>query len=181
MSASKNPDSITAATGEFHSRVPPAEPLQQGGHKPGVLASDRDAVPEFHARTLPAGDAPADATYQPDPELNNQRLYQDASSTLTGADSADVHQGLGHPGSGMTSQEAHHAGTKGGRSGLAGVGASVGNKGEVVSGRDPEFAEQRALDEDVPSGQRGNVGGPAAEERFPEGSDTVAAEAPRGR
>ncbi|KAF2497156.1 hypothetical protein BU16DRAFT_617173 [Lophium mytilinum] len=168
MSASKNPDSITNATGEFHSRVPPTEPLEHGGHKPGVVASARDAAPEFHATTLPAGSAPADATFQPNPELNNQGMYQDASSTLTGADSAEVHQGLGHPGQGMTSQEAHHAGTHRGRSGLVGVGASVGDKGE-------------ALGEDVGSGQRGDVGGPAAEERFPEGQETVAAEAPRER
>ncbi|OCK82029.1 hypothetical protein K432DRAFT_325079 [Lepidopterella palustris CBS 459.81] len=184
MSASRNPDSVTNQPGEFHSRVPPAEPLEKRGHKPGVLAFENDHVLEFSAKTLPAGSAPASATYQPNPDLNNQRMYQSASSTLQGANSADVHTGLGHPGQGQTSQELRHDGSKGGAKqthGLAGVGATVGNKGEVVKGRDPEFAGQRALDEDVPSGKRGNLGGPAAQERVPEGAETVAAEAPSGR
>ncbi len=33
-----------------------------------------------------------------------------AGDTLTGATSADVHRGLGHPGSGMSSAEMHHDG-----------------------------------------------------------------------
>jgi len=176
MSAAKNPDSVTNQ-GEFHSRVAPSEPLEKGGHKPGVLASPADHAPEFSAQTLPAGTAPASSTYTPNPDLNNQGMYQSASSTLTGADSASVHTGLGHPGSGMTSQELHDGSRgKGQGRGLVGTGAKVGNKGEVVDGRDPYFADQRALEKDVPTGQRGNVGGPPAEERVPEDADTVARE-----
>ncbi|THH04346.1 hypothetical protein EW145_g5579 [Phellinidium pouzarii] len=36
-----------------------------------------------------------------------------ASDTLTGATSADVHDGYGHPGQGQTSAELHHDGQKG--------------------------------------------------------------------
>jgi len=134
MSAAKNPDSVTNQ-GEFHSRVAPSEPLEKGGHKPGVLASPNDHAPEFSAQTLPAGTAPASSTYTPNPDLNNQGMYQSASSTLTGADSASVHTGLGHPGSGMTSQELHDGSRgKGQGRGLVGTGARVRNKGEVVMG-----------------------------------------------
>lgn len=59
-----------------------------------------------------------------------------AADTLGGATSADVHQGLGHPGQGQTSTEVRHDGkhtaTKE-RSGLEGAGASGGSglHGEV--------------------------------------------------
>lgn len=96
-----------------------------------------------------------------------------------------MHTGLGHPGQGQTSTEIRHDGSHGRKKeghGLAGVGASgVGNDSKVVDGRDPEFANQRALDkeEGALAGQRGTVGGPAAEERLPETAETVAREAPR--
>lgn len=45
-----------------------------------------------------------------------------------------------------------------------------------VTGRDPMFAHQRNLEEDVPAGQRGNNGGPAAQERVPEDPTTIASE-----
>ena len=47
---------------------------------------------------------------------------------------------------------------------------------DKVTGRDPHFAGQRNLEEKVPAGQRGNVGGPAAQERIPETAERVAAE-----
>ncbi|KAK7179031.1 hypothetical protein PSPO01_14925 [Paraphaeosphaeria sporulosa] len=42
--------------------------------------------------------APALSTFTPNPVLNNQKMYRDASSTLGGATSPDVRTGLGHPG-----------------------------------------------------------------------------------
>jgi hypothetical protein len=133
---------------------------------------------------LPAGTAPSDATYQPNPDINNQKMYQSASSTLQGADSADVHTGLGHPGQGQTSSELRHDGQNSGKkqsTGLAGLSSGVGQGGGVVTGHDPQFAGQRNLEEDVPAGERGNTGGPAAQERLPEGAETVAAENKLGR
>lgn len=142
-------------------------------HKPGVLASEKDRAPEFSAEILPAGTAPADSTYQPDPDLNNQKMYQKASETISGATSADVHTGYGHPGQGQTSSELRH--DKSGGQGLTGL-TSTGTSNDKTAGRDPAFANQRNLEEDVPTGQRGTVGGPAAQEREPETADRVAAE-----
>ena len=143
-------------------------------HQPGKLVGN-DAVPTFQAETLPAGSAPASSTYQPNPDLNNQKMYQDASSTITGASSADVHTGLGHPGQGQTSSELRHADKQGGQ-GLTGLADSVG-QGNVKDLKDlPEHAHQRNLG-DVPAGQRGNTGGPAAQERVPESAESAASDA----
>ncbi|KAF2194897.1 hypothetical protein K469DRAFT_650895 [Zopfia rhizophila CBS 207.26] len=175
MSASRNSDSVANQGGEFHSRVPPSEPLEKSGHQPGVIASDKDRAPEFSAETLPAGTAPKSATYEPNPDLNNQKMYQVASSTLQGANSADVHTGLGHPGQGQTSVEVRHDGQHGRKKeglGLPGL-TEAGNKGDPVKGKDPQFAGQRNLEEDVPAGQRGTLGGQPAEERVPESADRV--------
>jgi len=144
-------------------------------HKPGVQASEKDRVPEFSAQTLPAGSAPASSTYNPNPDLNNQGMYQDASSTIRGATSADVHIGLGHPGQGQTSQELHGRGKKD-RTGLTGRVEHEMEGNDKTTGRDPMFANQRNLEEDVPAGQHGNIGGPAAQEREPETATTVARE-----
>ncbi|CAI6336376.1 unnamed protein product [Periconia digitata] len=175
MSATKNPDSVANQPGQVGAKVHPSEPMMQGGHQPGQKVSPADHAPEFSAQTLPAGSAPASSTYKPNPDLNNQKMYQAASSTLTGADSKDVHTGLGHPGQGQTSQELHdkrkvpetaHVGQK-----------STSVQNDKVTGRDPHFADQRNLD-DVPTGQRGNVGGPPAQDRVPESAETVASENP---
>ncbi|KAF2120244.1 hypothetical protein BDV96DRAFT_642089 [Lophiotrema nucula] len=177
MSASKNADAVSNQ-GEFHASAPGSEPLTQKGHKPGVLASESDRAPEFSAQTLPAGSAPADKTFQPSPDLNNQKMYQDASSTLTGADSADVHTGLGHPGQGQTSSELRHDGqhtSKHQGLGQVGLQSGVMERG-TVDARQPENAGQRRLDSDVPSGQRGTVDKPGAEEAVPESAETVASE-----
>jgi len=100
-------------------------------HKPGVLVGN-DAVPEFHAETHAPGTAPADRTFTPNTksEIPGQAFNDamqnptSASDTMPGATSADVHRGLGHPGSGQTSQELHgthkHVGA-----GLEGVGANA--------------------------------------------------------
>jgi hypothetical protein len=102
-------------------------------------------------------------------------MYQDASSTLTGASSADVHTGLGHPGQGQTSNELRHPDKKGG-SGLAGLADSVGQGNVKDLKDDPTHAHQRNLG-DVPTGQRGNTGGPSAQDRVPEGAQSAAVNA----
>merc|ERR1711988_1134849 len=71
-----------------------------------------DAAPEFSAETYPPGTAPSDRTFKPNPvdETSTENsAAPKASDTLGGATSAEVHQGLGHPGSGQTSQELHGA------------------------------------------------------------------------
>ncbi|KAF2736329.1 hypothetical protein EJ04DRAFT_169730 [Polyplosphaeria fusca] len=110
MSASKNADSVANQGGQFSSRVAGTGPETTKGHQPGVLASESDRAPEFSAQTLPPGTAPKESTFQPNPDLKNQKIFQSASSTLQGADSADVHTGLGHPGHGQTSSELRHDG-----------------------------------------------------------------------
>ncbi|KAF2874148.1 hypothetical protein BDV95DRAFT_565518 [Massariosphaeria phaeospora] len=180
MSASKNTDAV--ASGEqFGSKVPGSEPLMQGGHQPGAQKSANDSAPEFSAETHAPGTAPKESTFTPNPDLNNQKMYQDASETLGGATSADVHTGMGHPGQGQTSTEVRHDGSHGRKKqglGLAGL-ASQGADNDKTTGRDPAFANQRNLEEDVPTGQRGTTGGPAAQERVPESADTAASEANR--
>jgi hypothetical protein len=147
-------------------------------HQPGKLVGN-DAAPEFSAQVLPAGSAPASNSFQPNPDLNNQKMYQDASSTITGATSGDVHTGLGHPGQGQTSNELHHPDKKGG-SGLAGLAGSV-EQGNVKDLKDdPTHAQQRNLG-DVPTGHRGNTGGLPAQDREPETAETVAADATKQR
>ena len=131
MSHFRNTDTMNSAQGEFHSRVKPSEPLTTKGHAPGVKVGN-DAVPEFHAETHPPGTAPKENTFQPNPvnEVPGQAQNPDAqattaaSETLPGATSASVHQGLGHPGSGQTSQELHGTHKKD-RAGLTGVGANL--------------------------------------------------------
>ncbi len=95
-----------------------------------------DAVPEFNVEAHPPGSAPASRTFQPQPteEVPGQAMNPNmqsgtkASDTLGGTTSDQVHQGFGHPGSGMTSQELHGGGHKKDRAGLEGIG---------VSGSDP--------------------------------------------
>ncbi|KAB2569237.1 uncharacterized protein LTHEOB_5268 [Lasiodiplodia theobromae] len=192
MSATINDDAVKAVSnqeGQIGSHVPPSEPLEKGGHKPGVLATKADKAPEFHAQTLPAGSAPASHTHIPNPTTSSlppdTTTTTSASDTLLGATSADVYTGLGHPGQGQTSTELRHDGSHGRAkqgTGLVGVGAdTVTNKGSAVDAHDPGYASQRALDKDVETGARGTVGGPPAEERLPEGAETVASEAPKDR
>ncbi|MCJ1352923.1 MAG: hypothetical protein MMC33_002907 [Icmadophila ericetorum] len=157
MSASRNADSITTAQGEVSSRVPRSKPMMTSGHKPGVQVGN-DAVPEFHAETLPAGTAPASNKFTPNPisetpgqALNDSTLrshgkesiYTSADSTLGGATSGDVHTGLGKPVQGQTASEKKGMGGNDGRGGLAGVGAESAHVGLA------------GVDERVESSQRG--------------------------
>ena len=143
-------------------------------HKPGVQASPADHVPEFSAKTAPPGTAPPKDTYTPNPSGNDgipgQANNPDMSGrrtaaldTLPGSTSADVHNGLGHPGQGQTSNELRHGGphtAKREGAGLEGVG--VGPRGV-----DQEFArlgEERSLADEGPrSAREHNAALPGAE------------------
>ncbi|KAH7009996.1 hypothetical protein EDB80DRAFT_416788 [Ilyonectria destructans] len=176
MSVNKNPESITPATGEFSSRVPRSEPLTTKGHAPGVKVGN-DAKPEFHLETHSPGTAPADRSFAPQPqhEIPGQALNPDmqngtsATQTLPGATSADVHQGYGHPGEGMTSKELHGGKRKHAGAGLEGVGASSS---------DP--IHERGFDSDHEKGQRTTSGDTeewqVAEERIPVTAEELASE-----
>jgi hypothetical protein len=87
-----------------------------------------------------------------------------------------VHAGLGHPGAGQSSKELRHDGQSGrknpGGGGVEGVGGSATQSS--IDPHDPARADQRALDDDAAVVGRG--GAPAAQERVPEGAETVAAE-----
>ncbi|KAG0652436.1 hypothetical protein D0Z07_1375 [Hyphodiscus hymeniophilus] len=181
MSSSDNFDSV-ANQGEFRNRVPPSKPLTTKGHAVGVKVGN-DAAPEFSAQTLPAGTAPSDRTFNPNPvsetpgQADNPEMDTEsrtsAADTINGASSADVHQGLGLPVQGQSSQQLHGSGlTKGAKegNGLIGVGA-------IAS--DP--VRERGLDNDIPKGTRGKSGENredilGAEEREPVGAEAVAAE-----
>jgi hypothetical protein len=100
-------------------------------HAPGTKIGN-DAVPEFHAETLPAGTAPSESTFEPNPtsdvpgQANNPDATErtNAQDTIVGATSQDVHTGLGLPIQGQSSQQLHGSGlTKGTKegSGLTGL------------------------------------------------------------
>lgn len=56
--ASRNVDAAANSNPDgFHASAPRDEPLTKSGHQPGKLVGN-DAIPEFHAQTLPAGTAP---------------------------------------------------------------------------------------------------------------------------
>ncbi|KAI0173008.1 hypothetical protein GGR52DRAFT_431946 [Hypoxylon sp. FL1284] len=182
MSATTNSESLVGQ-GEFHSRKPGAEPLTTTGHKPGVKVGN-DAVPEFHMEKHTPGTAPREHTFEPrpegetpaeDPNVETQRLT-DPSDTLGGATSQSVHTGLGKPVQGQTSVEQHgaHAGhRKKERSGLEGVGATVGDNVD-------DSARQKGADlpGDVEKGTKGKASAeyPSATERIPANAEEVAAE-----
>ncbi|KAK5005433.1 hypothetical protein LTR16_000524 [Cryomyces antarcticus] len=195
MSASKNTASVAGQEGGFHPTTHGSEPLPGPKHQPGVLASANDRAPEFSAEILPAGTAPADRTFKPNPTSDvptTNTDYSDdadaeaertsASDTLGGATSADVHTGYGHPGQGQTSSELRNDGQhsrKRDGAGLEGVGASGVPSAKLVDAHDPEHADQRAADKEDAVVGRGSVGGDSAQDRVPESADTVAHEAPR--
>ena len=147
-------------------------------------------MPEFEAQTLPAGSAPADKSFKPNniseiPPVANISNHADpeseqasATDTITGASSADVHTGLGHPGAGQTSSELRHDGENTRKSpgkGLQGVGAAT-QEFKTVDACDPDMKHHRGFDNDEAEVGRGTVGGPAAQETIPESAETVAAE-----
>ncbi|KAI2619858.1 hypothetical protein GGS26DRAFT_595261 [Hypomontagnella submonticulosa] len=180
MSATRNTESLSNQ-GEFHSRVPPAEPLTTSGHKPGVKVGN-DAVPEFHAEKYPPGTAPREHTFQPRPEegvprsVAESQQFTDPAETLGGATSGDVHTGLGKPVQGQTGAELHgdlHGDRLNRRkkehAGLEGVGATVG---------DPVRQKGADLPEGVEKGMKGKASAdyPSATERVPTSAEELASE-----
>ncbi|KIW91771.1 uncharacterized protein Z519_07741 [Cladophialophora bantiana CBS 173.52] len=193
--AARNADSMTNAQGEFMPRKPRDEPMEKHGHQIGQKVSPADHAPEFTAKTLPPGTAPANATYQPNPvgEVPGQALNDnvnrshgkegvrtDPLSTLPGATSADVHTGLGHPGQGQTStelrHEGHHTASKA-TSGPEGAGATGGSGVRDSNDVNPGF---RRLQQEGnhPRGPISghNVSRTGAEAKEPVSAEFVAAE-----
>lgn len=181
MSASRNTESMVNQ-GEFRSRVPPSEPLEKGGHKPGVKVGN-DALPEFHAEQYPAGTAPAERTFQPRPtgEFAAQahdpdQTQTNRTETLPGATSADVNTGHGKPLQGQENRELQHGGKRAHKregAGLEGVGASVGvdigrQKGGHLPGGGVETGSEAR--------GKASAAYPGATERVPESAEAVAAE-----
>ncbi|KAK3311075.1 uncharacterized protein B0T15DRAFT_60626 [Chaetomium strumarium] len=186
---SANPDSVVNQ-GQFHSSVPPAQPLTTSGHQLGQQVGN-EAVPEFRAKTFPPGTAPKESTYKPNPihETPGQAMNPDVDESgrtgaldMPGATSGEVHSQstFARPMEGQTGKELNdskmHAGKrKKERSGLEGVGATATTSDETVEGR------ARALGADLPEGvERGIRGkGPGAEETNPASAAEVAAEKSR--
>ncbi|KAJ4150541.1 hypothetical protein LMH87_011287 [Akanthomyces muscarius] len=154
MSASKNADSVVSEHAEVHSRVPPSEPLTTKGHAPGVLLGN-DRVPEFHAETHAPGTAPASRTFQPNPE-----------GQVPGGSEDGAH-GASHPGSGQTSQELHGGHRKKEGHFAAPAHGDIGMEDSVGS---------RKLDVGREGRGKASENYPTAEDRVPEGAETVAAE-----
>jgi hypothetical protein len=94
---------------------------------------------------------------------------------MPGATSADVHTGLGHPGSGMTSREIRHGGQHGRKSERVGVAkygtAGVAQGSQELGGANPSNdARQRGLQNDMPReamGTRGDKDSSLAEDLPP--------------
>ncbi|QDS77426.1 hypothetical protein FKW77_006613 [Venturia effusa] len=129
MSATKDHNSTAAVTNsnqQFSSKIAPTGGVQTTGHAPGTLTSEADKAPEFSAKIIPAGTAPASKTFQPQNDaIDPESVRQDAQDTITGATSEEVGAGV-IPG-GQTSNELAHDGQKHRkheRGGLEGVGAA---------------------------------------------------------
>ncbi|KAI0101065.1 hypothetical protein F4814DRAFT_432134 [Daldinia grandis] len=169
--------------GEFHSHVPPAEPLTTTGHKPGVKVGN-DAAPEFHAEKYPPGTAPRENTFQPRPDgetlaeapnVESQRLT-DPVDTLGGTTSQAVHTGLGKPIQGQSGAELHgslhgdHTSRrKKEHAGLEGTGASIGDSVRQKGGDLPEGVEKGTRG-------KGSTEYPSAADRVPTSAEELAAE-----
>ncbi|KAL9099130.1 MAG: hypothetical protein Q9163_005324 [Psora crenata] len=192
MSASRNADANVNQPGEFGSHIGRQPPLTTTGHQPGHKVGN-DAAPEFSAKTLPPGSAPAESTFTPNPvsEIPSQALNPDndrrhgkestktsASDTLGGATSADVHKGMGHPGQGMTSKELKHDGNQTASkegSGLASVGASgTASSNQMADARTEPNVRAYDQEDGHLAGQRGGADKqPGAAERHPESAEHI--------
>ncbi|KAM0342532.1 hypothetical protein ACHAPU_009506 [Fusarium lateritium] len=188
--ATKNPDSI-ANQGEFHARAPaPEHHLGNKWHKPGNEQGN-DAIPEFHAKTLPPGSAPRENTFYPDASTEtNPQDYGSEALDMPGSTSKDIHNSIdslhGKPLQGQENREmrgVHPRKRKKERSGLEGVGASTSES--VFDKVRDEVADKP----NVEKGQRGYTGrregGLAADgaESYPPATaeDRVTAQGPHGR
>ena len=145
-----------------------------------------DAAPEFSAQTLPAGTAPADRTFQPNPinetpgQANNpdtlrahgkESTYTDPLASIPGATSADVHTGLGHPGQGQVASDSKTGGGRGIQgTTAAGIPSQMADEREQVSQRGLERESGGMAGKNDPRDY------PGAEERVPESAESVASE-----
>ncbi|ETN46993.1 uncharacterized protein HMPREF1541_01183 [Cyphellophora europaea CBS 101466] len=183
--ATRNADSLNNAAGEFNPHAPRSDPMTTHGHKPGVQASPNDHAPEFSAKTAPPGTAPKQDTYTPQPGENDSipgqadnasAVNRTGALDMPGSTSADVHTGLGHPGSGQTSTELKH----GGQHTASRDGAGLEGVGSGPRGVDREFAklgEERSFGEHGPAAAReNNASLPGAEEVPNVGAEQVASE-----
>lgn len=147
-----------------------------------------DNEPVFHAETVPPGTAPRESVYVPHPNdsgsqaLNpnverghgKESVKTTAGQSLTGSTSQTVNTGIGKPTQGQTSTEIRHDGEHGRKNpgvSLEGVGASKPDRFER------DMPSQRGYErDDAQSGNRGDKGAFAAEERNPEPPGTLASE-----
>jgi len=188
---SVNSDSMNEKQGEFKPSAPRDEPMTTKGHKPGVKTSPADHAPEFSAKTLPPGSAPAESTFQPNStsevpgQADNEDVlrghgkestYTSAESTLGGTTSDAVHTGYGHPGAGQTSTEIRkdgkHTSTRE-RTGFEGRGAQ-GGSGLRDDGN--QEAHDLASDHTEKGPPTGNVSRLGAEDREPVHDEQLAAD-----
>jgi len=185
-----NPEGVSNQ-GEFAPTRPRNEPLTTKGHAVGELVGN-DAKPEFHAQTLPAGTAPKENTFKPNPisetpgQANNtlndrshgkESTAVSASDTLGGATSKDTYAGLGKP---MQGDQADPEGSSGkkDKQGLTGVGAS-GHMADLGGADGRVDQEQRALDRESGdlAGKKASKSDYGAEERPAVTSEELASEA----
>merc|ERR1712000_675847 len=160
MSHFRNTDTMNSAQGEFHSRVKPSEPLTTKGVSITLPA-------HLHLKT--DGDqqhAPGVKEVPGQAQTPDTQATTAASETLPGATSASVHQGLGHPGSGQTSQELHGTHKKE-RSGLTGVGANL---------TDPIHQNHHDRPYETGKTDKGATDYPTAEDQPPVSAEGVASE-----
>lgn len=127
---SANPDSVVNQ-GEFHSSIPPAEPMHHHGHNMKTKVGN-EAHPESHVEVLPPGTAPQDRSFRPnttnmvpgrDEASNLDEISGSGGDILPGATSKDVENDWNRPTQGQTSRELHGSGAAKGQKeghGLAG-------------------------------------------------------------
>ncbi|KUI54201.1 hypothetical protein VP1G_01665 [Cytospora mali] len=196
MSANQNIEAL-AGQGEFHSRVPPSEPLTTKGHKPGVKVGN-DAAPEFHAEAYAPGTAPRENTYQPNAQSEIPGQAQNPGTEastgaldIPGATSGDVYNRteFGKPVQGQTSSELHGSKKKD-RTGFEGraqpghaletgdgsVEGKVRGLGADLEGRAGELKGQKGMS----GGSEGGVNWQGADEKLPTSAEELAAELPKG-
>ncbi|ROV98734.1 hypothetical protein VMCG_06703 [Cytospora schulzeri] len=186
MSPNQNIEYLSGQ-GEFHSRVPPSEPLTTKGHKPGVKIGN-DASPEFHAKAYEPGTAPRENTFQPNTQSEvpgkAQNPWSESSTgamDIPGATAGDVYNKteFGKPVQGQTSSELH--GGKKDRIGFEGraqPGRSLesGDGSVEGKGRAGELKGQKGMS----GASEGGLNWPGAEEIQPTSSEELAAELPKG-
>ena len=163
--------------------------LTNAQHAPGVLVGN-DKIPEFEAKVLPAGSAPADKTFKPQNDLEvppvgmepGDELHEASAPTVGGTTSADVHTGLGKPIDGQSSSEQHNNGkTHRARENQGLQGQAEGGSGL----HEDDSAEARRLQSEhqggVKTGREHNISLDGAESKEGVGAEEVAAMGQKSR